>query len=531
LAAVAPAGIVHRDLKPENVMVAADGSVKIADFGIAKATQTAGAVTTFGSSGVTVGTPAYMAPEQALCEPVGPWTDLYSVGVMAYEQLVGRVPFYDAPTPVAMLLRHINDPIPPVDHVDPGIDSGLSAWVSRLLAREPDRRPSSPVTAWEEVEEIVIGLLGPRWRREARLIDSGPGRTEPGARFDLPQFTSQSISVDALGAHFQTRRSSERPVGLATLPVEARGPVVRSAPRRSLWLLPGAAAVIVAVGGFGLGRVAGIRGAGRSAAPTVVDGALAVTLPMGWRQAASTGATPGYLFDRPLTLEAAGGASLTLGLSSAPSAALLPAALVAHGGPAQSREAVSLGGRAYLRYPALTPSDGLGPATLYTESTTGGVLVGLCRRSTAPSAVADADCERILRSLELRSVRPLPSGQATRYVASLASTLDELNRVRAPFVASLAAAVDARTQAAAAASLVIAYSRAAASLRAAAPGPSEAILNSSLDGALARVAGGYEKIAGAARQESAGAYQAGGREVSAGVLELRRALAGLMVTG
>jgi serine/threonine protein kinase len=92
-------GVVHRDLKPENLMVTADGRIKIADFGIVKATtrmQTGAFVT---ATGVTVGTPAYMAPEQAMAQDIGPWTDLYSVGCMAFEMFTGRVPFHDSDAP------------------------------------------------------------------------------------------------------------------------------------------------------------------------------------------------------------------------------------------------------------------------------------------------------------------------------------------------------------------------------------------------------------------------------------------------
>ena len=106
-------GIVHRDLKPENLMVTSDGRVKIADFGIAKATtkmQTGAFLT---ATGTTVGTPTYMAPEQAMAQDIGPWTDLYSVGCMAFELFTGKVPFHDSDAPMAILLRHVNEPIAP----------------------------------------------------------------------------------------------------------------------------------------------------------------------------------------------------------------------------------------------------------------------------------------------------------------------------------------------------------------------------------------------------------------------------------
>jgi hypothetical protein len=164
-------GIVHRDLKPENLMVTSDGRVKIADFGIAKAStkmQTGAFLT---ATGTTVGTPTYMAPEQAMAQDIGPWTDLYSVGCMAFELFTGRVPFHDSDAPMAILLRHVNEPIAPVKSIDPSVDERISDWIEGMLVKDPEKRTQSASDAWEDFEEIIISLLGPRWRREARLME------------------------------------------------------------------------------------------------------------------------------------------------------------------------------------------------------------------------------------------------------------------------------------------------------------------------------------------------------------------------
>src|SRR4051812_42235084 len=173
-------GIVHRDLKPENLMVTADGRVKIADFGIAKATtkmQTGAFLT---ATGTTVGTPAYMAPEQAMAQEVGPWTDLYSLGVMAYEMLVGRLPFPEDEAPMAVLMRQVNDPIPAPRSINPELDDELANWIEQMLVKDPAQRLRNASDAWDELEESVIRIFGARWRREARL-------PAPAAASDSPR--------------------------------------------------------------------------------------------------------------------------------------------------------------------------------------------------------------------------------------------------------------------------------------------------------------------------------------------------------
>jgi serine/threonine protein kinase len=160
--------ILHRDLKPENIMVTAQGWVKIADFGIAKATSEAQATANLTTTGTTLGTPRYMAPERALGEDVGPWSDLYSVGIMAFELLVGRTPFHDTEEPMAVLMRQINEEVPPVSSVVPDVDQEISDWVQRLLVKDPAERTRSAATAWDELEDILTTLLGPRRPLAAR---------------------------------------------------------------------------------------------------------------------------------------------------------------------------------------------------------------------------------------------------------------------------------------------------------------------------------------------------------------------------
>src|SRR3954466_16263021 len=123
-------GIAHRDLKPENVLVTRRGNVKIADFGIARAYNALSQRLTVG--GKAMGTPVYMAPEQAMDEPIGPQTDLYALGVIVYELLSGRPPF-EADSPVGVLYCHVHKPPPPLAALAPATPRALCDWVHWLL--------------------------------------------------------------------------------------------------------------------------------------------------------------------------------------------------------------------------------------------------------------------------------------------------------------------------------------------------------------------------------------------------------------
>lgn len=161
--------LVHRDVKPENVLVGADGRVKLADFGIARALDGPAANAQLTITGAVIGSPAYMAPEQAAGGAVGPWTDIYSAGVVAYELLVGERPHPPASSAAEALVRLVSAAIRPPREVSPSLDPGLATWLERMLQRDPADRHASAARAWDELDDHLVRLLGERWRRGAAL--------------------------------------------------------------------------------------------------------------------------------------------------------------------------------------------------------------------------------------------------------------------------------------------------------------------------------------------------------------------------
>jgi serine/threonine protein kinase len=149
-------GIIHRDLKPGNILLHADGRLLLTDFGIAKVIEISPtteqpmpqqAMPTLTTTGTVIGTPEYFSPEQAAGGPIDQRSDVYSLGVVLYEMLAGRVPF-SGPTPVAVALKHAMEQPPPLSQFNPDIPDVVEKVVMKALAKKPaDRYPSAGALA------------------------------------------------------------------------------------------------------------------------------------------------------------------------------------------------------------------------------------------------------------------------------------------------------------------------------------------------------------------------------------------------
>src|SRR6185503_15535415 len=142
-------GIVHRDLKPANALIDSYGNIFLTDFGIAKLLESASPRLT--QTDAIMGTPAYISPEQAQAQPVDQRSDIYSLGIILYEMVTGRVPFV-ADTPLAIIFKHVSDPLPLPSLIKPDIPASIEQVILKALAKEPQDRFATAaeyLSAWK----------------------------------------------------------------------------------------------------------------------------------------------------------------------------------------------------------------------------------------------------------------------------------------------------------------------------------------------------------------------------------------------
>ncbi|HYE15132.1 MAG TPA: serine/threonine-protein kinase [Pyrinomonadaceae bacterium] len=230
-------GIVHRDLKPSNIMLN-DRGVCVLDFGIAKVLADSTEVTRTHAtteSGLIIGTPRYMSPEQCLGHKVGPASDLYSVGVLLYEMLAGRPPFVD-PLSAAVLVKQATAPPPPLLSLRPDCPRALASAVHALLAKNPAHRPASAAAARQELERTVVRAAPSAARGEAVEPFASTIGVINGGRFAFTRVATAFVIVAMLftvllmWAVGSGRASAREPYTAGLVP-EAVGAAARLSPR------------------------------------------------------------------------------------------------------------------------------------------------------------------------------------------------------------------------------------------------------------------------------------------------------------
>ncbi len=204
-------GVVHRDIKPSNVLVDQQGNTFLMDFGIAKLVAETAHYT---ASGAIIGTPAYMSPEQGMGQPADSRCDIYSLGVVLYEMVTGRVPF-EAETPLAVLLKHVNDPLPPPRQIRPELPEAAERVILKAMAKSPGDR-------YQTAQELIDALQGAVTGLPQEIAAPQPSE-------DL---TDETI--------LRPRVSPPPPVAVAETPPEAAAPAPS---RRAVPWLPIAGAV------------------------------------------------------------------------------------------------------------------------------------------------------------------------------------------------------------------------------------------------------------------------------------------------
>ncbi|MCP3105522.1 serine/threonine protein kinase, partial [Myxococcus sp. K15C18031901] len=253
LAAAHGAGVVHRDLKPSNIFLVRqpDGSryVKVLDFGLAKRGQGPTGRTAQTRTDMVVGTPEYMAPEQARGQEVGPMTDLYALGVVSFEIVTGRLPFTGS-SPVDLLMKHVEARPPRPSEFVPDLPPALDAFILQMLTKDPETRPNKADDLRQQLTKLRRSLratrsnpsaLAPSPEHPVSRDDADSRRpTTPVAPIELS--AAQAASAARLTRNVEVPRRKRLPVvvaiGSATVLLAVGAALVLREPAQSVPLTP-----------------------------------------------------------------------------------------------------------------------------------------------------------------------------------------------------------------------------------------------------------------------------------------------------
>ncbi|WP_426244172.1 Stk1 family PASTA domain-containing Ser/Thr kinase [Nocardioides sp. LHG3406-4] len=222
LAAAHRAGLIHRDIKPENVLIADDGRVKVADFGLAKAVSTDTQHTATG--GVLIGTVSYLAPELVVDGRADARADVYAAGVVMYELLTGHKP-HEGESPIQVAYKHVHEDVPAPSVLVPGLPAYVDALVARATARDRGQRPADAAVLLHQLHRVAQALAAGVPEDPELVADLMPIR---GAALDLPDLedapewldTSDLAEVRAAPAEHPTTSVVPVPVSPHTTSIE-----------------------------------------------------------------------------------------------------------------------------------------------------------------------------------------------------------------------------------------------------------------------------------------------------------------------
>jgi hypothetical protein len=296
LQAAHDAGLVHRDIKPANLLLARDGTVKITDFGISYAADSAPMT----ASGMLVGTAGYMAPERLGAGPVTGAADLYALGIVGYESLTGSPPFTG--TPLEIAVAHRDQPLPPLPA---SVPAGVVGLIGALIAKDPGARPASAgdVAQWATSQhDMLVGATRSDLAAPPGLTGPGvAGAATPGA-WDSPSRTVAAQSPYSL----QASQGPPTPQGPYAPPdaygsQDPYGPQDPPSRRRKAPLIAAVAAVVV-IAAVAIALVLSRSGASTPPAPAATTSvAPSVTAGTATTAPPATTAAPSAPAQRPTT--------------------------------------------------------------------------------------------------------------------------------------------------------------------------------------------------------------------------------------
>jgi serine/threonine protein kinase len=170
LSAAHKIGIIHRDIKPENILISKDGRIKVADFGLARNTSMVQTMTA--ESSVVLGSVSYLSPEQVQRGVADSRSDIYAIGIILFEMLIGKKP-YDGETPIQIAYRHVNDRIPKINEINSNIPDAIAELVFDATAPNPDQRPKDAEELLNKLRDIQV-KLDPKRRQLSLELDLPP---------------------------------------------------------------------------------------------------------------------------------------------------------------------------------------------------------------------------------------------------------------------------------------------------------------------------------------------------------------------